>query len=229
MKKYFLLLLLYFFSSNLFSVVRDFRHTYSQDYTLFPKSDYTDLYSQKLKTIFPSSYCFQSVMFIPRKDMKGYSCHEVLNKLDQMGGIDKECSGVCYRDANSGKLKPIFKKSEYDFAEHELYVKDKAAGGLHFDVKIDEYSGKNNVYGVMALLKKTPDNIFMRGIKKNEACIFVFLEENQEGANLYVLIQSKLSPLKMKFVKKIIENAVSARVLELQNWFYRMICTPQLQ
>ena len=81
----------------------------------------------------------------------------------------------------------------------------------------------------MAVLNKTPDNIFLQGIKKNEACIFVFLEETEEGANLYVLIQTKFSPLKMKFVKKIVENAVSARVIELQNWFYRMICTPQNQ
>jgi len=228
MKKVFLAFLIYFFSFQVFSVKRDFKHTYAQDYSLFPKSDYSSQYSNLLKTIFPSSYCFQSVMFIPRSEMKGYPCKEVLTKLDQMGGIDKECFGVSYKDGNTGRLKPIFKKSEYNFSEHELYVKDKTAGGLHFDLKIDEYYGKNKVYGVMALLKKNPDNIFLREIKKNEACIFVFIEEMEEGANLYVLIQCKFSPLKIKILKRIIENAISGRVLELQNWFYRMICTPQL-
>ncbi|MCR5253631.1 MAG: hypothetical protein K6C98_07955 [Treponema sp.] len=225
MKKYVLIILTLLFSVNVFCVNVNYKHVYSGDYSLFPKSDYSQFYSNKLKNIFPPNYSFQSLMFIPRDKMKGYSCEEVLNKLDQMGGLDKECQGVCYVDANTHKLKARFKKSEYNAASKELYIKDKTAGGLVFNVDIERRGKTNNVYGVTALLKKDPNNIFLREVRKNQACIFVFMEEKAEGVNLYVLIQSACSPLKLKFLRSLVENAISARVLELQNWFYRMICT----
>ena len=85
----------------------------------------------------------------------------ILKKLDQLGGLDKECYGVSYIDANTKERKPIFKKSIYDKENGTLYVKDKAAGGLNFDVNIDTYKNNGNVYVVNAIINKKPDNIFV--------------------------------------------------------------------
>jgi hypothetical protein len=226
MKKfyYFLLLFLILFNAQIFSQP-SFSHSYKADYSLLPDDEISKQYPHKLEKLFSVNYCFQSVMKIPRADASGYSCSQILQKLDQMGGLDKECYGVSYVDAE-GKRKALFRKSILDNENHELYIKDKTAGGLNFDFNVDKfYDG--NVFAVTALLNKNPANILLREIKKNEAAIFVLMQENNEEINLYVLIQCSYSPLKHKFLKRIVENAVMARVFEVQNWFYRMLCEPK--
>ena len=72
-------------------------------------------------------------MIIPRSEIKGYPPEIILKKLDQMGGVDKECFGVSYIDANNGKRKPIFKKAYLYNEEKNLYIKDKTAGAINFN------------------------------------------------------------------------------------------------
>jgi len=191
---------------------------------LFPETPYTNKYVKKLNSNYDIHYCVQSIISIPKKDAKGYNCEQILQKLDQMGGIDKECFGVSYIDGKTGERKPIFKKARYDFEKNTLYIKDKAAGGLNFDVGIDTFQNSGNIYVVNAIVNKRPDNIFVGGIKKREAEIFVFMQEESEVINVYALIQCSYNPLEHKFLKSYVESAVTARVLELQNWFYRMLC-----
>ena len=210
--------------SHIFSVNRSIRHSYTADYSLFPETPYTNKYVKKLNSNYDIHYCVQSIISIPKKDAKGYNCEQILQKLDQMGGIDKECFGVSYIDGKTGERKPIFKKSRYDFEKNTLYIKDKAAGGLNFDVGIDTFQNSGNIYVVNAIVNKRPDNIFVGGIKKREAEIFVFMQEESEVINVYALIQCSYNPLDHKFLKSYVESAVTARVLELQNWFYRMLC-----
>ena len=222
MKKFTVFVFLIYISINCFSQPK-FSHSYQADYSLMPKDEQSAFYSKKLKNLFPVNYCFQSVLKIPRENANGYSCSQILQKLDQMGGLDKECYGVSYIDGNTGVRKAMFKKSLLDKENHELYIKDKTAGGLNFDFKVDEYFG-GNVFAVTAVLNKNPSNVLLREIKKNEAAIFVLMQENQNEINLYVLIQCTYSPFKYKILKRIVENAVMARVFEVQNWFYRMLC-----
>ncbi len=216
--------LLLFFLSTVFSNERQILHSYSSDYSLFPETPIKDRYIYRLENSYPVRYCVQAVYDIPISEAKGYTCEQVLHKLDQMGGLDKECFGVSYIDANNGIRKPIFKKSIYDEKEGKLYVKDKAAGGLHLDVRIDRYFNDGKTYVVNGIINKRPDNIFVRGIKKNEAEIFVLMQEKADVISVYALIQCSYSPLDLRFLKSFVENAVTARVLEIQNWFYRMLC-----
>lgn len=202
---------------------RKILHTYEADYRLFPDSPYKNKYIKKLSNNYQVKYCVQSIMRIPRQDNKGYSCAQILKKLEQMGGVDKECFGVSYIDSNTGERKPVFKKVIYNEENGKLYIKDKAAGGLHFTVGIDQYHNKETTYVVNAVINKHPDNIFVRGIKKNEAEIFVYMEESDEFISVYALIQCSYSPIEHKFLKSYVEKAVNARVKELQNWFYRML------
>lgn len=225
MKKFNFLFLLILISVNCFSKP-NFTHSYQADYSLMPRDEQSVFYSKKLKNLFPVNYCFQSVVRIPREEAKGYTCSQILKKLDQMGGLDKECYGVSYIDGYSGVRKAMFKKSLLDEKNHELYIKDKTAGGLNFDFKVDEYFD-GNVFAVTAVLNKNPSNILLREIKKDQAAIFVLMQENKEEINLYVLIQCTYSPFKYKILKRIVENAVMARVFEVQNWFYRMLCEPK--
>ena len=225
MKKLYLLLLLSLsICVNAFSLEKKIVHSYKSDYRLFPEIQYKNNYIKKLSEKYEVKYCVQSNLKIPRQEAKGYDCSMILKKLDQLGGLDKECYGVSYIDANTKERKPIFKKSIYDKENGTLYVKDKAAGGLNFDVNIDTYNNNGNVYAVNAIINKKPDNIFVRGIKKREAEIFVLMQEDESDINVYALIQCSYSPIEHKFLKSYVENAVTARVTELQNWFYRMLC-----
>lgn len=225
MKKILLSLLIFFGSYiSIFSFEYNLIHTYSADYGLFPDTPYSQYYISKLADKYPVKYCVQSNIRFSKAEAQGYTCSEVLKKLDQMGGLDKECYGVSYIDAESGVRKPIFKKASFDSEKGLLYVKDKAAGGLNFDVKIDTYKNLENIYVVNAVINKRPDNIFVRGIKKREAEIFVLMQENDEYISVYALIQCSYSPLEHKFLKNIVEMAVTSRVLEIENWFYRMMC-----
>lgn len=223
-KKIIILLAIFLLFSKAFCVERSILHTYKADYSLFPNSKLKNNYVQKISGKYKINYCVQSNIVIPKKEARGYTCSQILKKLDQMGGLDKEGYGVSYIDANTGERKPIFKKAKYDSNKNELYVKDKAAGGLHFDVLIDRYEAESNIYAVNAIINKKPDNFFVRGIKKNEAEIFVFMQENENNISVYALIQCSYSPIEHKFLKSYVEKAVSARVIEIQNWFYRMIC-----
>ncbi len=207
-----------------FSSERQIIHSYNADYSLFPEIPLNERYIKKLSNKYDVKYCVQAIYDIPKNEAKGYSCEEVLHKLDQMGGLEKECYGVSYIDANTGVRKPIFKKAEYDEVNGNLYVKDKAAGGLNMDVKIDRYIDNGKVYAVNGIINKRPDNIFVRGIKKNEAEIFVLMQEKEDFISVYALIQCSYSPIEHKFLKSFVENAVTGRVIEIQNWFYRMLC-----
>ena len=71
------------------------------------------------------------------------------------------CYLYCARKSNpkSGERKAIFKKAEFDRSTGQLYVKDKAAGGLNFDVGIDTYKNNGNIYIVNAIINKKPDNV----------------------------------------------------------------------
>lgn len=224
-KSFFSLLLALILTCSSAYSQRSFSHSYRADYSYLPDNQISKNYAQRLEKLFTVNYSFQSILEIPRSEAKGYNCSQILKKLDQMGGLDKECFGVSYTDGESGKLKPMFKKSILNEDEHELYIKDKTAGGLNFDFCVDQYF-EENTFAVTALLNKNPSNVLLREIKKNEAAIFVLMQETEASINLYVLIQCTYSPLKYKFLKKIVENAVMARVFEVQNWFSRMLCTP---
>lgn len=230
MKKIFYLLLLLFLTSKGFSAEIQLTHSYNADYSLFPENKFKNSYVQNQLSKFQVNYSVQSVYVIPKIEASGYSCEEILSKLDQMGGLDKEAYGVSYIDSRSGERKPIFKKSSYTIKDAlnkkgELYVKDKAAGGLLFDVSIDKYVDVDTYYLVYGLLKESPTNFFVRGIKKEEASIFVLMQENESEIRVYALMQSKYSPANHRFLKSFVEGAVSARVIEIENWFYRMLCT----
>ncbi len=226
MKKFFLVCFTIVLLQSVYSIDNvQSKHVYGPDYSLFPDIAYRDLYIKKLTNRYSVSYCFQSVMEIPKAEIKGYSCRDILDRLDQMGGLEKECYGVSYIDGNTGVRKPIFKKSRFDRSCNELYVKDKAAGNLYFDVQIDRFTNANSIYAVSAVLNKTPSNIFVRELKKNEATIFVLMNETPDTVQLYVLAQSHFSPLKHKIVTSVIESAISGRVEAIQNWFYRMLCS----
>ncbi len=202
-----------------------FRHVYGSDYSLLPETSISEEYKNRLKNLFEVNYCFQSVMSIPATKAKGYTCAQMLKKLDQMGGLDKECYGVSYINAD-GERKAMFKKAELSRNGHELYIKDKAAGGLNFDFRVEEkaFGEGQKLYAVTAVLNKNPANILLRELKKDEAAIFVLMKEDSEKIELYVLIQCTYSPMKYRLLKRIVENAVMSRVLEVQNWFYRMLC-----
>ena len=225
MKKIIICLFTFLLLQSAFSFDSTSKHFYGPDYSLFPECPYKVSYIKRLTSRYSVSYTFQSIMEIPKSEVKGYSCKEILGHLDQMGGLDKECYGVSYIDANTGVRKPVFKKSRFDDSISELYVKDKAAGSLYFDVDIDWYNNTDSTYIVNAILNKTPSNIFVREIKKNEATIFVLMNETESAVQLYVLAQSHFSPKKHKIVTSIIEAAVSGRVQAIQEWFYRMLCT----
>ena len=210
--------------SHCFSFERKIQHSYCSDYSLFPEIEHKDKYIKKLTENYEVHYCVQSVFSVPKAEACGYSCDEILQKLNQLGGTDKECYGVSYVEPDTGKRKAIFKKSEYDAEANTLYIKDKAAGPLYFDVGIDRYKNNGNVSIVKAIVNKKPDIIFVRGIKKNEAEIFVLMQENDEWINVYALIQCSYNPLEHKIIKTLVESAVSLRVVEIQNWFYRMLC-----
>lgn len=224
MKKISFLLFLLTFSFFCYSQ-SNFCHSYRPDYSLLPDISFSEDYKEKLRKLFPVNYCFQSVISIPREAARGNTCGEMLKKLDQMGGLDKECFGVSYIDAD-GKRKAMFRKSELSRNGHELFIKDKTAGGLNFDFFVEErpFSEGYKYYAVTAVLNKNPSNILLREIKKGEAAIFVLMKETPDNIDLYVLIQCTYSPMKYKFLKKIVENAVMARVFEVQNWFFRMLC-----
>ena len=225
MKKTILILSILFLLGSIANAdSRKITHSYHADYNLFPEFEYRNTWIRKLTSNYDIRYCVQSVYEISKNEAKGYSCEQILDKLDQLGGLDKECYGVSYIDANSGERKPIFKKSNYNKETQELYVKDKAAGGLHMKVNVETYKNIINSYIVNAVITKNPDNIFVRGLKKNEAEIFVLMQENDEKINVYALIQCSYSPIEHKFLKSFVERAVTARVLEIQNWFYRMLC-----
>ena len=217
--------ILFILFSNINADSRKIMHSYTSNYTLFPQFEFRNSWIRKLSSSYDIRYCVQSVYEIPKNEAKGYTCAQILDKLDQLGGLEKECYGVSYIDANSGERKPIFKKSTYDKDTKELYVKDKAAGGLHMKVDIQTYNSVNNSYIVNAVISKNPDNIFVRGLKKNEAEIFVLMQEESEMIKVYALIQCSYSPTDHKFLKSFVERAVTARIVEIQNWFYRMLCT----
>ena len=238
MKKYIFAFLCFFTAFNCFAVEQRISHSYNPDYSFFPETKYKDYYIKNFLTSFEVNYCVQSIFEIPRGEAAGYSCEDIIQKLDQMGGLDKECFGVSYIDANTGERKPIFKKSSFVYSENinnsgELYVKDKAAGGLYFDVNIEKFIEEkksieeNNVYAVCAVLNRSPTNFFVRGIKKNEAGIFVLMQETDSLIRVYAVMECTYCPQKVRFLQSFVENAVSARVLELENWFYRMLCTKQ--
>ena len=224
MKKFILFLFSsIFLISNIFSIERKISHSYKADYSLFPDTQYKDHYINNLTGKYDIRYCVQSNLVISKKDAKGYDCAEVLKKLDQMGGLDKECFGVSFVEPDSGVRKALFKKAEFDREAGLLYVKDRAAGGLNFDVVIDTYKSSGNIYAVHGIINKKPDNIFVRGIKKREAEIFVFMQEDEQNISVYALIQCSYSPLEHKVFKNLVESSVTIRVVEIQNWFYRMI------
>ena len=229
MKKSIYLILLLLITSKVFAAQIHLTHSYAADYSLFPDNKFKDYYVNNQLKKFPVNYSVQSVYVIPKNEANGYSCEQILSKLDQMGGLDKEAYGVSYIDANTGERKPIFKKSSYTITDikrntGELYVKDKAAGGLFFDVSIDKYVDGNTYYLVYGILKQSPTNFFVRGIKKGEACIFVLMQDTETEIRVYALMQSKYSPANHRFLKAFVEGAVSARVIEIENWFYRMLC-----
>ncbi len=213
-----------FILANSFSYESQICHSYKADSSLFPQTVYTEYYKNKLSTEYPVRYCVQSVFDIPKNEANGYNCEQILNRLDQLGGLEKECFGVSYLDENTGTRKAVFKKSRYDKLSHELYIKDKSAGGLYFDVNVDKYNNEGKLFIVRAILSKTPDNFFVRGIKKKEAEIFVLMQEKQDSVTVYSLMQCSYNPLNHKFVKSFVESAVTARVGALQEWFYRMLC-----
>ena len=225
MKKFCILFIfsLLFFSAG-FSLEKTIIHSYNADYSLFPDASFKNSYIHKLSSNYDIHYCVQSKIKFPKNEAKGYTCEQILKKLDQMGGVDKECFGVSYIDAKSGERKPIFKKAKYDVQNRTLYIKDKAAGGLNFDVDINSLKNNGNTYIVNAVINKKPDNVFVRGLKKGEAEIFVLMQEEVSSVTVYALIQCSYSPLDHKFLKSYVESAVTARVNELQNWFYRMLC-----
>ena len=225
-KAFFILLFSCILVFKIFALDSYIIHSYSADFGLFPDSIYKERYIKELSGKYAVHYSVQSVFEIPKTEVSGYSCQQILQKLDQMGGLDKECQGVSYVDLD-GERKPIFKKSSFDEKTSELFIKDKAAGGLYFSVKIDQYDSDGNVYAVSAILNRKPNNIFVRGIKKDEAEIFVLMQEKKDTVKVYALIQCSYNPLEHKFLKTLVENAVTARVMELQNWFYRMLCTKQ--
>ena len=187
-----------------------------------PETEISENYKSDLKNAFNSKYSYQALMIIPRSEIKGYPPEIILKKLDQMGGVDKECFGVSYIDANNGKRKPVFKKAYLYNEGKNLYIKDKTAGAINFNY-IQENFG--SIYTAKCIVCKNPDNILLSEIKKNEAGIFVMIDENADELELYVLIQCSYSPKKYRFLTKLVEKAISARVMELQNWFYRMLCT----
>lgn len=225
MKKILLVLIISLsFIFKFYSFERTITHSYEADYQLFPDTDYTGKYIEQLKGKYEVRYCVQSKLTIPKEEAKGYSCEQILKKLDQMGGLDKECYGVSYIDYRTGERKAYFKKSIYDRNTGILYIKDKTVGGLYLDVRIDTYKQKENLYAISAVLNKRPDNFFVRAIKKREAELFVLLQETDDAINVYALIQSSSAPVKLKIFKNYVEGAVGGRVREIQNWFCRMIC-----
>ena len=226
-KKLFIVLISFCFIFKSFSFERTIIHSYEPDYSLFPDTAYTKKYINQLKGKYKVKYCVQSNLIITKEEAKGYSCEQILKKLDQMGGLDKECYGVSYIDYRTGERKAYFKKSLYNKNTGVLYVKDKTVGGLYLDVIIDTYKNKENIYAISAILNKRPDNFFVRAIKKREAELFVFLQETDEAINVYALIQSSSAPVKLKIFQKYVEGAVGGRVREIQNWFYRMLCNIQ--
>lgn len=219
------------FLSNIYAADIKLLHSYNANYKLFPENKYKEFYIKKLSKDFTVNYSVQSLYTIPKKEVKGYSCEEILHKLDQMGGLDKECYGVSYIDGDSGERKALFKKSSFTVCENnqnkgELYIKDKAAGGLYFDVSIDKYNiEENTCYVVYGILNRSPTNFFVRGIKKNQASIFVFMQEKSSEVKVYAIMQSQYSPASHRFLKSFVESAVSSRVTEIENWFFRMIST----
>lgn len=225
MKRIYLIVLLFLIMLPLYSIERNSMHSYNADYSLLPESQYSEIFVRKLQGIFNVNYCYQAITEIPKSEVKGYDCGQILKMLDNMGGLDKKCYGVSYIDGNTGERKPLFKKSKYDKKTGELYIKDKAAGGLYFDLNIDKKISSNTIYSVMAVVSRTPSNIFVRDIKKGEAAIFVLMQEEETNVKLYVLIQSSYSPLKHWLLTSAIESAISGRVIGLQDWFYRMLCT----
>lgn len=232
MKKNIFVFLCFFTAINCFAAEQRISHSYNPDYSFFPETKYKDYYINNFLTSFEVNYCVQSIFEIPKEEASGYSCDDIIQKLDQMGGLDKECFGVSYIDANTGERKPIFKKSSFTETapgknNGELYVKDKAAGGLYFDVNIEKFIEENKVYAVCAVLNRSPTNFFVRGIKKNEAGIFVLMQETDSLIRVYAVMECTYCPQKIRFLQSFVENAVSARVLELENWFYRMLCTKQ--
>ena len=225
MKKFILFIFSLNLITSLFCMERTISHSYKADYSLFPETQYKDSYIKSLTGKYDIRYCVQSNLVIPKSEAKGYSCEQILKKLDQLGGLEKECYGVSYIDPNSGERKALFKNAKFDPIAGLLYVKDKAAGGLNFDVGIDTYKNNGNIYVINAIINKRPDSIFVRGIKKREAEIFVFMQENNDSVSVYALIQCSYSPLEHKFLKNLVETSVTQRVNEIQNWFYRMLCT----
>ena len=225
MKKNLLVLLLSFcVIFKIFSFERSITHSYEADYRLFPETAYTQKYINQLKGKYQVKYCVQSNLIIPKEEAKGYTCEQILKKLDQMGGLDKECYGVSYIDYRTSERRAYFKKSMFDRDSGLLYVKDKTIGGLYLDVAIDTYKQKDNIYAITAILNKRPDNFFVRAIKKREAELFVLLQETDEEINVYALIQSSSAPVKLKIFQNYVEGAVGGRVREIQNWFCRMLC-----
>ena len=229
MKKITFAILLFFIINSLSAIDAKIVHAYSSDYSLFPENKFKDYYIKNQLNSFPVNYSVQSVLSIPKADAKGFSCDQILSKLDQMGGLEKDCYGVSYIDPNTNERKALFKKSEYSVNENnqnkgQLYVKDKAAGGLNFDVSINKFDDKETYYVVYGLLNKSPTNFFVRGIKKDEASIFVLMQESDNDINVYAVVQSSYSPANHRFLKSFVENSVAIRVVEIENWFYRMLC-----
>lgn len=220
-KVFFFCILFLLFLNPLHSSSRKVLSSYHADYSLMPDNELSEKYKRELKNAFVSNYSYQAVMSIPRSEIKGYSADEILQKLDQMGGIDKECYGVSYIDANNGKRKPVFKKAYLYNDGRNLLIKDKTAGVINFDFSQEKYGSLSSAKCIVC---KNPDNILLREIKKNEAGIFVLIDEKEDKIQLYVLIQCSYSPKKYKFLTKIVEKAIAARVMELENWFYRMLC-----
>ncbi|SEP76615.1 hypothetical protein SAMN04487977_101355 [Treponema bryantii] len=223
MKKFILLFITLNLFTGLFSFDRTISHSYKADYSLFPESKYKKTYTDKLTGNYDIRYCVQTNLVIPKKEANGYTCEQIIKKLDQMGGLDKECFGVSFIDEKSRERKALFKQAVFNQNEGLLYVKDRAAGGLNFDVAIDTYKNNGNIYAINAIINKKPDNIFVRGIKKREAEIFVFMQENDETVSVYALVQCSYSPLEHKIIKNLVETSVTLRVVEIQNWFYRML------
>lgn len=225
MKKFIVLIFSLNLLASLFSLERSISHSYTADYNLFPDSKYKNTYINKLTGKYDINYCVQSNLVIPKSEARGYSCDQIIKKLDQLGGLERECYGVSYIDPKSGERKAIFKNARFNPEEGTLYVKDKAAGGLNFSVGIDTYKNNGNIYAINAIINKRPDSIFVRGIKKHEAEIFVYMQEQDDYISVYALIQCSYSPLEHKFLKALVESAVNLRIIEIQNWFYRMLCT----
>ncbi len=229
MKKNILTVLVLFIINSVFAINTRITHSYSSDYSLFPENNLKDFYIKTQLNSFPVNYSVQSVLSIPKTEAKGFSCEQILSKLDQMGGLEKDCNGVSYIDGNTNERKALFKKSEYTVSQDninkgELYVKDKAAGGLYFDVSINKYVDNETYYVVYGILNRSPTNFFVRGIKKDEASIFVLMQESDTDINVYAVIQSSYSPANHRFLRSFVETSVEVRVIEIENWFYRMLC-----